>query len=228
MILECRNLTKTYRGKRAVSNLNVRLEEGKIYGLLGENGSGKTTWMKMMAGLAKPSQGEIFYNGHPLNYMDKNEIAYMATESFYYDYMKVSDVERYYADFFQDFNPQKFKELIARFGLDGQMKARNLSSGMNAKLRIAATLARDAKLCMLDEPLNGVDYKAREDIISIIVEEADENRTFVISTHLIEEVESFVEKAIFIKNGELIKLVDLEQERAAGGRSLAEIYISVM
>ena len=228
MILECRNLTKSYRGKRAVSNLNVRLEEGKIYGLLGENGSGKTTWMKMMAGLAKPSQGEIFYNGHPLNYMDKNEIAYMATESFYYDYMKVSDVEKYYADFFQDFNPQKFKELIARFGLDGQMKARNLSSGMNAKLRIAATLARDAKLCMLDEPLNGVDYKAREDIISIIVEEADENRTFVISTHLIEEVESFVEKAIFIKNGELIKLVDLEQERAAGGRSLAEIYISVM
>lgn len=228
MILECRNLTKSYRGKRAVSNLNVRLEEGKIYGLLGENGSGKTTWMKMMAGLAKPSQGEIFYNGHPLNYMDKNEIAYMATESFYYDYMKVSDVERYYADFFQDFNPQKFKELIARFGLDGQMKARNLSSGMNEKLRIAATLARDAKLCMLDEPLNGVDYKAREDIISIIVEEADENRTFVISTHLIEEVESFVEKAIFIKNGELIKLVDLEQERAAGGRSLAEIYISVM
>ena len=228
MILECRNLTKSYRGKRAVSNLNVRLEEGKIYGLLGENGSGKTTWMKMMAGLAKPSQGEIFYNGHPLNYMDKNEIAYMATESFYYDYMKVSDVEKYYADFFQDFNPQKFKELIARFGLDGQMEARNLSSGMNAKLRIAATLARDAKLCMLDEPLNGVDYKAREDIISIIVEEADENRTFVISTHLIEEVESFVEKAIFIKNGELIKLVDLEQERAAGGRSLAEIYISVM
>ena len=146
MILECRNLTKSYRGKRAVSNLNVRLEEGKIYGLLGENGSGKTTWMKMMAGLAKPSQGEIFYNGHPLNYMDKNEIAYMATESFYYDYMKVSDVEKYYADFFQDFNPQKFKELIARFGLDGQMKARNLSSGMNAKLRIAATLARDAKL----------------------------------------------------------------------------------
>ena len=82
--------------------------------------------------------------------MDKNEIAYMATESFYYDYMKVSDVEKYYADFFQDFNPQKFKELIARFGLDGQMKARNLSSGMNAKLRIAATLA--LSLIHISEP----------------------------------------------------------------------------
>ena len=81
---------------------------------------------------------------------------------------------------------------------------------------------------MLDEPLNGVDYKAREDIISLILEEADENRTFVISTHLIEEVETFIEEAIFIRNGELVKLINLEQERAAGGRSLAEIYLSVM
>ena len=81
---------------------------------------------------------------------------------------------------------------------------------------------------MLDEPLNGVVYKAREDIISLILEEADENRTFVISTHLIEEVETFIEEAIFIRNGELVKLINLEQERAAGGRSLAEIYLSVM
>ena len=220
MMLECRNLTKTYRGKKAVSNLSIRLDAGKIYGLLGENGSGKTTWMKMTAGLTKPSQGTILYEGHLL--------AYMSTESFFYDYMKVADVGKYYADFFKDFDEKKFEELIRRFGLEDSMKARNLSSGMNAKLRIAATLSRDARLCMLDEPLNGVDYKAREDIISLILEEADENRTFVISTHLIEEVETFIEEAIFIRNGELVKLVNLEQERAAGGRSLAEIYLSVM
>ncbi len=227
-MLECRNLTKTYRGKKAVSNLSIRLDAGKIYGLLGENGSGKTTWMKMTAGLTKPSQGTILYEGHLLDYRDKSEIAYMSTESFFYDYMKVADVGKYYADFFKDFYEKKFEELIRRFGLEDSMKARNLSSGMNAKLRIAATLSRDARLCMLDEPLNGVDYKAREDIISLILEEADENRTFVISTHLIEEVETFIEEAIFIRNGELVKLVNLEQERAAGGRSLAEIYLSVM
>ena len=228
MILECRNLTKTYRGKKAVSDLSIRLDEGKIYGLLGENGSGKTTWMKMAAGLTKPTQGEILYNGHLLGYRDKSEIAYMSTESFFYDYMKVEDVGKYYADFFEDFDEKKFEELIRRFGLEDSLRARNLSSGMNAKLRIAATLSRDARLCMLDEPLNGVDYKAREDIISLILEEADENRTFVISTHLIEEVETFIEEAIFIRNGELVKLINLEQERAAGGRSLAEIYLSVM
>lgn len=228
MILECRNLTKLYRGKRAVSNLTLSLEEGRIYGLLGENGSGKTTWMKMTAGLTKPSQGGILYQGHPLNYRDKGEIAYMATENYFYDYMKVSDAGAYYADFFEDFDSKKFEELIARFGLEDSLKVRNLSSGMNAKLRIAATLARDSRLCLLDEPLNGVDYKAREDIISLICEEADENRTFVISTHLIEEVESFVEDAIFIRNGEVIRLVNLEKERSETGRSLAEIYMSIM
>ena len=142
--------------------------------------------------------------------------------------MNVADVGKYYADFFEDFDRKKFEELVRRFGLEDSLKARNLSSGMNAKLRIAATLSRASRLCMLDEPLNGVDYKAREDIISLILEEADENRTFVISTHLIEEVETFIEEAIFIRNGELVKLVNLEQERAAGGRSLAEIYLSVM
>lgn len=228
MILECRNLTKLYKGKKAVSNLTIQLEEGKIYGLLGENGSGKTTWMKMTAGLTKPSRGEIIYQGHPFYYKDKGEIAYMSTESFYYDYMNVADVGKYYADFFEDFDEEKFKELTGRFGLEESAKVRNLSSGMNAKLRIAATLSRDSRLCLLDEPLNGVDYKAREDIISLILAEADENRTFVISTHLIEEVESFVDEAVFIRNGELIKIVNVEQERASGGRSLAEIYLSVM
>ena len=225
--LELTDLEKKYKGRIAVQRTDLCLESG-VYGLLGENGSGKTTWMKMAAGLTKPSQGEIIYEGHLLGYRDKSEIAYMSTESFFYDYMKVEDVGKYYADFFEDFDEKKFEELIRRFGLEDSLRARNLSSGMNAKLRIAATLSRDARLCMLDEPLNGVDYKAREDIISLILEEADENRTFVISTHLIEEVETFIEEAIFIRNGELVKLINLEQERAAGGRSLAEIYLSVM
>ena len=118
MTLECRNLTKIYRGKKAVSDLSIRLDEGKIYGLLGENGSGKTTWMKMSAGLTKPTQGEILYNGHLLGYRDKSEIAYMSTESFFYDYMNVADVGKYYADFFEDFDRKKFEELVRRFGLE--------------------------------------------------------------------------------------------------------------
>ena len=150
------------------------------------------------------------------------------TEPFFYSYMKVKDVEAYYADFFEDFDREQFRKTIERLGLNEEMKASAMSSGMNAKLKAAATLARKADLLLLDEPLNGVDYKAREEIIALILEEADENRTMVISTHLIEEVESFIEDAIFIKDGQLVDVVNVETERMTTGNSLAELYLQKM
>lgn len=99
---------------------------------------------------------------------------------------------------------------------------------MNAKLRIAATLARKAKLTLLDEPLNGVDFKAREQIVEMILRQADESRTIVMSTHLIDEIESYVEEAIFIKGGKLADVVNLERERMTTGRSLTELYMQLM
>ena len=217
MMLEYRNITKKFGNKEAVKELTLKLKKGTIYGLLGENGSGKTTLMKMAAGLTQPTEGEILFEGHPLSYQDKASIAYM-----------VKDVEEYYADFFEDFDREQFRKTIERLGLNEEMKASAMSSGMNAKLKAAATLARKADLLLLDEPLNGVDYKAREEIIALILEEADENRTMVISTHLIEEVESFIEDAIFIKDGQLVDVVNVETERMTTGNSLAELYLQKM
>lgn len=227
-MLECIGLSKTYRMKQAVAGISLRLEEGKIYGLLGENGSGKTTWMNMIAGLTKPTSGKIIYEGHGLCYSDKAQIAYMSTEPFFYDYMKAADVRKYYQDFFDDFNTDRFNDMMKKMGLEDSMKVRELSSGMNAKLKIIATLAREAKLYLLDEPLNGVDYKAREEIVSLILETAGEGNTFVISTHLLDEIESFVDEAMFIKNGELLRVVELEKERIASGRSITDIYMEIM
>lgn len=228
MMLECRELTKWFGTKEAVAGLTLNLDKGKIYGLLGENGSGKTTWMKMVAGLTKPGRGEILYEGHPIGWRDKTSIAYMATEPFFYDFMKVSDVGEYYEAFFDDFDRKKYEETTKAMGLEPDMKVRNLSSGMSAKLKLAATLARKAELYLLDEPLNGIDYKAREEIISLILEKADGENTFVISTHLLEEVESFIEYAIFIKDGHLADKVNLESERMKSGRSLTELYTDIL
>ncbi len=228
MMLECRELTKWFGSKEAVADLTLNLDKGKIYGLLGENGSGKTTWMKMVAGLTKPGRGEILYEGHPIGWRDKAKIAYMATEPFFYDFMKVADVGEYYEAFFDDFDRKKYMETTRTMGLEQDMKVRNLSSGMSAKLKLAATLSRKAELYLLDEPLNGIDYKAREEIISLILEEADGENTFVISTHLLEEVESFIEYAIFIKDGHLADKVNLESERMKSGRSLTELYTDIL
>ena len=152
----------------------------------------------------------------------------MATEPFFYDFMKVSDVGEYYEAFFNDFDRKKYEETTKEMGLEPDMKVRNLSSGMSAKLKLAATLSRNAELYLLDEPLNGIDYKAREEIISLILEEADGENTFVISTHLLEEVESFIEYAIFFKDGHLADKVNLESERMKSGRSLTELYTDIL
>ena len=225
--LELTDHEKKYKGRIAVQRTDLCLESG-VYGLLGENGSGKTTWMKMIAGLTKPTSGKIIYEGHGLCYSDKAQIAYMSTEPFFYDYMKAADVRKYYQDFFDDFSTDRFNYMMKKMGLEDSMKVRELSSGMNAKLKIIATLAREAKLYLLDEPLNGVDYKAREEIVSLILETAGGGNTFVISTHLLDEIESFVDEAMFIKNGELLRVVDLEKERIASGRSITDIYMEIM
>ena len=168
MIAESRRLTKAFMGKKAVKDVSLKIRSGSIYGLLGPNGSGKTTWMKMMTGFIKPTQGEVVFDGAPWNYRAKNQVAYMSTEPFYYDFMNIGMVGKYYSDFFEEFDQKKFHDLIAKVGLSEEMKMREISTGMMAKLKVIATLSRKAMLYMLDEPLNGIDLKAREEIIDVI------------------------------------------------------------
>ena len=227
-MLECIALGRRYGRKTAVSDLNLMLDAGKIHVLLGENGSGKTTFLKMAAGLLRPSRGQILFQGHPLSWQDRVKISWLSTEPIFYDYMRVSDVEQYYADFFPDFDRERFSVLTQKLGLTDNPKVRNLSSGSGAKLRIAAALSRRAELFLLDEPLNGIDYKAREEIISLILETADETNAFVISTHLLDEIESFADRALFLKEGRLICDVDPEDERERTGRSIVELYREIM
>lgn len=227
-MLECIALGRRYGRKTAVSDLNLMLDAGKIHVLLGENGSGKTTFLKMAADLLRPSRGQILFQGHPLSWRDRAKISWLSTESVFYDYMRVSDVEQYYADFFPDFDRERFSVLTQKLGLTDNPKVRNLSSGSGAKLRIAAALSRRAELFLLDEPLNGIDYKAREEIISLILETADETNAFVISTHLLDEIESFADRALFLKEGRLICDVDPEEERECTGRSIVELYREIM
>ena len=226
-MVEAKMVGKRYLGKQAVKDVDMVWEDGKIYALLGPNGSGKTTFMKMVAGLVKPTSGTLHYNNGKIGVESKKKVAYMSTEPFFYSYMTVKHVGKYFADFFEDFSMERYEELIARMDLKMTDKAKELSSGLAAKLKIAATLARDAQLYMLDEPLNGVDIIARESVIQTIVESAGEGKTIVVSSHLVDELEPIVDSVVFMKQGGVVLAGDAEEIRTEHGKSIVDLYKEV-
>ena len=223
-MLESREVTKNYGSKTAVSGVSLKLEPGLVYAMLGPNGSGKTTWMKMAAGLVKPSMGEMLYQGTPVGRESKKEIAYMSTEPYFYNWMSVADVGKYYQDFFEDFSMERYQQMLERMELTEDMKAKKLSSGMMAKLKIAVTMARSAKIYLLDEPLNGIDLLARDQIMTSILEATDKDVTLVVSSHLVDELERVVDAAIFMKEGQLVEQCMVEDLRMNRNKSVVDLY----
>ncbi len=223
-MLESKNITMRFGQKTAVEDVSLTLKPGRVYALLGPNGSGKTTWMKLVTGLLKPAAGEILWNGAPVGIDSRREIAYMSTEPYFYTWMSARDVGKCYADFFDDFDPDRYDRLLERMELTPELKTKNLSSGMMAKLKIAVTLARRAKVYLLDEPFNGIDLIARDEIAKTIIETAGNEAILVLSSHLIEELEALADHAIFFRDGKLILECDLEEMRGESGESIAERY----
>lgn len=223
-MLECSNLKKLYFNKAAVKDISLTLDKGKVYALLGPNGSGKTTFMKMVSGLVKPTQGSILYEDKPIGVASKKDIAYMSTEPYFYSFMTVESVGKYYKDFFEDFDEELYWKLISDMELQRKDKVTKLSSGMMAKLKVAVTIARRAKLYLLDEPLNGIDLIAREKIITAILNAANEDSTVVISSHLVDELEPVVDSVIFIKEGMNVLAGDAEAIREEQGKSIVDLY----
>ena len=223
-MLESKELTKQFGAKTAVDHVNLKLEKGHVYAMLGPNGSGKTTWMKMAAGLIKPTSGQVLFQGEPVNIESRKHVAYMSTEPYFYAWMSVKDVGNYYADFFEDFSQERYQALLQKMELTEEMKTKALSSGMMAKLKIAVTMARDAQVYMLDEPFNGIDLLARDEIRASILQYATEDKLMLLSSHLVEEMEAIADRAVFIKEGKLVESVDLETMRETQGVSMADRY----
>lgn len=226
-MLESKELTKKYGAKTAVDCVSLSMEPGHIYAMLGPNGSGKTTWMKMAAGLVKPTSGTVLFNGTPVGIESRKDVAYMSTEPYFYDWMNIEDAGKYYQDFFEDFSMERFLRMLHDMSLNEKDKIRTLSSGMVAKMKIALTLARDAKVYMLDEPFNGIDLLARDEIRPAILSAAVPEKLLLLSSHLVEEMEAIADRAVFISNGRLVEVRDLEEMREVDGVSMADRYRAI-
>ncbi|MDP4143404.1 MAG: ABC transporter ATP-binding protein [Bacillota bacterium] len=226
-ILEVKDISKKYFKKKALDGVDLTIEQGKIVGILGPNGSGKTTFLKLIAGLIRPSQGQIEICNTEIGYKTKELVAYLPDSDFLYPWMKISDAKKVYASFFKDFNSKKFDELLEFMKLELDMGVKGLSKGMKEKLALALTLSREAKLIILDEPLNGVDPVAREQILQAILKGFSFESSMIITSHLINEVESLLDEVYFLKEGKIQLSGNTEDLRSERSMSLDEIYREV-
>ena len=224
MLLELNNVSKKYKSNFALKEVTFGLEQGKVLGLLGPNGSGKTTMMKLIQGYLKPNKGTIKIDGKKPSAKTKAMVSYLPDTFFIPDYFTIDEAMETYEDFFKDFNREKAIDLLYFMNLKPEMKVSTLSKGMTEKLHLALILSRDAKLYILDEPISGVDLVTRDKILGAIVNNISEGSSMIISTHLVDEIEGVIDEVAFINEGQIILSGEADALREQKGKQIADIY----
>lgn len=217
-------LTKTYGRTRAIDALDLELEGGRIVGLLGENGCGKTTLMKILAGVISDYEGEARVAGLPPGPASKAKVSFLPDTSFLPDGARARYCVDLYGDFFEDFDAARAHELIRFFGLDESMRLKEMSKGMREKVQIALAMSRRAEVFLLDEPISGVDPAARQIILDGILESLEEDALLLISTHLIHDLEPILDSVVMMRHGRVVLTGDADDLRAQHGSSLDQIF----
>ena len=225
--LVCNELSKTYGSVRALDHVDLKLEEGKIVGLLGPNGSGKTTLIKLASRLLVPTEGEVRICGELPSPATKAIVSYLPDRNYLPDWMKTKDLLEMYQDFYGDFDVQRAQEMLGSLNIDYDTPLKNMSKGTKEKVQLILTMSRHAKLYLLDEPIAGVDPAARDYILKTIISNYDETATVLISTHLIADVENVLDEAVFLKEGKVVLHQSIDELRDTTGKSVDEYFREV-
>ena len=226
-LLEFSNITKKYGSKVALDNVSFNLEPGKIIGLLGPNGSGKSTILKLVNGLLQPTDGEIKIMGNPPGIISKSIISYLPERTYLNEWMKISDLINFFADFYIDFDINKANEMVIALKLDPNHKLKTLSKGNKEKVQLILVMSRKAKLYLLDEPIGGVDPATRDFILDTIISNYLSDATLMISTHLISDIERIFDEVILINQGTIYKHDSVDNIRQQTGKSVDQLFREV-
>lgn len=226
-ILCCQDLGKIYGKNLALSHVDLKLESGKIVGLLGPNGSGKTTLIKLINGLLTPTCGSISINGNPPGVKSKSEVAYLPDNIYLNSWMTVEQIVNYFADFYEDFRKELAYEMLERLSISPKNKLKTLSKGNKEKVCLILVMSRAAKFFVLDEPIAGVDPAARDYVISTILKNYNPDATVLISTHLISDIEEILDEVIFLRQGQLVLHKSVDAIREEHGCSVDELFREV-
>ena len=203
-LLECKHLCKEFDDKQILKDMNLKIPRGKIIGLLGKNGMGKTTLIKLINDLLTPTSGEILINGEKPGVKSKEMISYLPERTYLDKEMTIKQVIKYFEEFYKNFDAEKAMRLLKDLDLDINKKISKMSKGMQEKLQLILVMSRNAELYILDEPLGGVDRATRDYILDTILSNFGEGASVIISTHLISDIERILDEVIFIDKGEII------------------------
>ena len=223
-LLECINVNKSFGKKEILKNVNLEIEKGKIIGLLGKNGTGKSTLIKLINDLLTPTSGEILINGNKVGVESKKVISYLPERTYLDKTMSVEKAIKYFEEFYDDFDSKKARKLLNNLGLDEKLKLSKMSKGMLEKVQLVLVMSRKADLYILDEPLGGVDPATRDYILDTILTNFNKGASVIISTHLIQDVERILDEVIFIDKGEIILQSDVRDLKEKESGSIDEIF----
>lgn len=226
-ILECKNLSKAYGKKTALSHVDLALDGGHIIGLLGPNGSGKTTLIKLINGLLVPDEGELLIDGMSVGTSTKAVVSYLPDQTYLDMNLKVNEIISYFKDFYTDFDDARAYDMLAKLQINPEDKLKTMSKGTKEKVQLILVMSRRAKLYVLDEPIAGVDPAARDYILDIILSNYDEDATILISTHLIADIENILDQVIFLKDGQIALVSSVDDIRQQQGKSIDTLFREV-
>lgn len=226
-IFEAKGLTKRFGTTVAIDHIDLRIEAGRIVGLLGPNGSGKTTLIKLANGLLTPSSGQILIDGKEIGVETKKIVSYLPDRITLPEDMNAKELMQYYRDFFTDFDPEAAERMLSELNIDEKKQIRSLSKGTREKVQLILTMSRRAKLYLLDEPIGGVDPATRDYILKTIIGNYDPEACVIISTHLIEDVEKVLDEVVFLKEGKVSLHCSADDLRESYGKSVDGVFREV-
>lgn len=223
-VLEYKNVTKKYGKKIALDDISLELPKGAVVGLLGPNGSGKTTMLKLAAGLLTADSGEVLVCSKKIGVETKNLLAYQPDCVYLNEWMNVKQLVKMMADFYDNFSTELANEMLSRLKINPSDKLKSLSKGNKEKVQLILTMSRNVPLYILDEPIGGVDPAARDYILNTILGNYRPESTVIISTHLINDVESILNHVVFIKDGHIIRQGGADSIRQETGMSIDALF----
>lgn len=215
MLITAKNVVKKFDKFTALNHFNMNVPEGSIYGLVGPNGSGKTTTIKHLIGMYKQDEGEILVNNEKVydNEKVKSKIAYISDDLYFFHGYSIKDMAKFYSKIYKNFSFEKFNDLQKVFNIDIKRKVNKLSKGMKKQVAFWLTISCNPEIMILDEPIDGLDPIMKENVWKILLEEAKKRKmTVIISSHNLKELENVCTNIGIMKNGEMVLEKELEKK----------------